>query len=76
MIPKKKANELIDKFRIISYGKYSIPTKNKAKECALIAVDEILNNSVMNYSGSDFSNNEILSDTDYWNEVKKEIELR
>lgn len=48
---------------------------NDAKMCASKVVDEILNNSVMNYSGSDFSDNEILSDTEYWIEVKKEIEL-
>jgi hypothetical protein len=39
MTPKEKAEKLVDKFRIVSYGKYSIPTKNKAKQCALIAVD-------------------------------------
>lgn len=37
---------------------------NKAKQCALIAVDEILNTEVSNS----------VKGNDYWQEVKKEIE--
>ena len=69
MAAKDKAKKLVDKFRIISYGKYSIPTKNKAKQCAIIAVDEIIEaiegmvDEDTGYRG-DY----------YWQEVKKEIE--
>jgi hypothetical protein len=65
MTPKDKAVELVDKFRIISYGKYSNPTKNKAKQCALIAVDEMIEESI-GYLSFDRNN--------YWQEVKQEIE--
>jgi hypothetical protein len=67
MTPKEKANQLCMRFLIqtttnIPYG----INKAIAKECALIAVDEILN--VLN--GEDFSRNAIL----FWSSVKKEIE--
>lgn len=77
--PKEKAKELFDKFKpfvqsTTNWNEYDeFLERQMTKQCVLIAVDEILKNSVMNYSGSDFSNNEILSDTDYWQEVKKEI---
>jgi hypothetical protein len=63
MTPTEKANELFNKMfsieeRFGSIGAY------EAKQCALIAVDEIMNaleeNGSWNY--------------DYWNEVKQEIE--
>ena len=67
MTPKEKANQLCMRFLIqtttnIPYG----INKAIAKECALIAVDEILN--VLN--GEDFSRNAIL----FWSSVKQEIE--
>jgi hypothetical protein len=71
MTPKQKAEELVDKF--ISYSYYSdgnnsmernYQQKDNAKECALIAVDEIL-------SWQDWMEKEMLN---YWEEVKKEIE--
>jgi len=58
MIPKEKAQELVDKM----YG----VTDYQAKQSALIAVDEILNELI----GHDFSRNAIL----FWTSVKKEIE--
>jgi hypothetical protein len=39
---KQKAIELVDNYRVMFYGKNSIPSKNKAKQCALKAVDEVL----------------------------------
>ena len=43
MIPKEKAKELVDKFRmnVLDYEQSGLNTF-KAKQCALIAVDEIL----------------------------------
>jgi hypothetical protein len=72
MTPKEKAQELVDKFRISK-----AITESYAKQCALIAVDEILNTlkifvekdttsrSVVNFS---------VSRIVYWVQVKKEIE--
>jgi hypothetical protein len=74
MTPKEKAEELVDKFRIISYGKYSIPTKNKAKKCALIAVDEII--IQWEYIDTYLSDlgGELNPNLKYWYNVKQEIE--
>jgi hypothetical protein len=74
MTPQGKAKELVDRFHVIS-PQISIRTKekvyNKAKQCALIAVDEIIKNDSVGMS-SDF--NHLICDTDYWQQVKKEIE--
>ena len=59
MTAKLKAMELVGKFADIQ--KYS-SMKVVAKNCALIVVEEVLNNL--------FQHHEI----DYWKEVKKEIE--
>jgi hypothetical protein len=72
MAPKDKAIELVEKFRISK-----AITESYSKQCALIAVDEILNTlkifpekdttskSVVNFSVSRIM---------YWVQVKKEIE--
>jgi hypothetical protein len=70
MTPKEKAKELVDKFnplslRTISDFDTKVP-EYKGKECALIAVDEIII-SVDNEHVSDIFYN-------YWKEVKQEIE--
>ena len=59
MKPQEKAKELVDKMKskLYSDGLYD------AKQCALIAVDEIL----LNFESSD-------AQTDFYNEVKQEIE--
>jgi hypothetical protein len=60
MTPKEKAIELVDKFSVVG-----LQQRNEGVACALIAVDEILSiNSVD--KDEDLSN--------YWEEVKKEIE--
>jgi hypothetical protein len=62
--PKEKAKELVDKMWNIDEGYGSIGL-HEAKQCALIAVDEIL------------SINSVDKDVelyDYWEEVKEEIE--
>jgi hypothetical protein len=68
MKPEEKANNLCMRFLIqtttdIPYG----INKTIAKECALIAVDEIMNVIIGSY---DYELEKI-----YWQEVKKEIEL-
>jgi hypothetical protein len=77
MTPKEKAIELVEKMMLYSYekieneifSKYIVNNEIKkelAKQCALIAVDEIFN-SVDNEHVSDIFNQ-------YWQEVKNEIE--
>ena len=61
MTPKEKAKELTDKYTMYQNG-YGY--EYKVKQCALIAVDEILG-----YLESDGFPLEI----EYWQEVKKEI---
>jgi hypothetical protein len=74
MTPKDKAKELVYKFD--DTMEFSTPQRF-AKQCALIAVDEILNiehpqiiiyTEIIKNSIRDYFQDE------YWNEVKKEIE--
>jgi hypothetical protein len=57
MTPKEKAKELVDKYNFLK--EIFIPSIHEQKQCALIAVDEILNKDGYN--------------NDYWKEVKEEI---
>ena len=61
---KEKALELIEKYK--AYTRREI-FDTHAKECALIAIDEILNVIDINYG---FVNNGAY---EYWEDVKKEI---
>ena len=61
MTPKDKAKELTDKY--IKYTPVKFDFEN-ARQCALIAVDEIFE-----YAKYDYDFNEI-----WWKEVKQEIE--
>jgi hypothetical protein len=65
MTPKEKADELVERFRmnVLDYEGCSINT-HKAKQCALIAVDEL----VILGMWTDESIGK------YWQEVKQEIE--
>ena len=69
MTPKEKANELVDKMLESLYDNGSLSFKRilfaKAKQCALIAVDEVLQ-----YSKA----HGFIELTEYYEEVKKEIE--
>jgi ribosome biogenesis protein Tsr3 len=64
MTPKEKAAELVDKFIKPAKFVYSeiewLEKYKDAKDCSLIAVDEILDKDGYN--------------NDYWHEVKEEIE--
>jgi len=64
MTPVEKAKKLFDKYFFLTLNVESDDDVNKytAKICALIAVDEVLENSHTNVF------------TKYWNEVKHEIE--
>ena len=77
MIPKEKARELVKSmsFSTLSLngmlmGEWVPISQNKfAKECALIAVNEILDLSYWSFWESEGEVEE-----KYWNEVKQEIE--
>jgi hypothetical protein len=70
MTPKEKAEELFDKMYGITPIREDInliiQDRNTTKECALICVDEIL---------IVIENERVFESIDYWEEVKKEIEL-
>jgi len=76
MTAKQKAKELVNKFKKYTDGSINKYTwsesfqKKNAKSCALIAVDEILNEN----SKRGGENDEIIEYEPYWNEVKQEIE--
>jgi hypothetical protein len=73
MTPKEKAIELVDKF-LRTYKVSLYPPFNKAsdeaKQCALIAVDEIINAN----PHSNPLNTNVYSTMKYWQEVKQELE--
>jgi len=60
MTPKEKAKELIDRFTDVEDGEMYV---GKAKQCALIAVEYILEN-LEDHTGEDIQ---------YWIEVRNEI---
>lgn len=66
MIAKEKAKELFDKMYIVDdpMGNYPM-CFNTAKQCALIAVDLVIENIEDDYMHYEL---------DYWQEVKREIE--
>jgi hypothetical protein len=66
MKPKNKAKELTDKY--IKYTPVKFDFEN-ARQCALIAVDEIINSN----PHSNPLNTELYSTMGYWIEVKNEI---
>jgi hypothetical protein len=71
MTTKEKAKELLDKMAYgNSYDEYHNSSLYTAKQCALIAVDEILKEYGTYYKVE--VNGKYVS---YWQEVKQEIEL-
>ena len=64
MIPKQKAAYLIVKYMS------KVVNMKTAKECALVAVDEILSLSKI----AAFRRDEVYMELEYWVEVKNEIE--
>ena len=65
MRPSEKAKELTDKYMNADYTDISI---HGAKQCALICVDEILNDNPNIYDSDRLNHN-------YWKNVKKKISL-
>ena len=73
MTPKEKAFELAHKFRLLeirtSENSHMMISMADAKQCALIAVDEILSELTEIPYGLEYLNR-----LNYWLEVKQEIE--
>ena len=68
MTPKEKARELVSKYvHLTKQISGANGTIYNSKQCALIAVDEILN-------VKSFLKSMPLQDVKYWQEVKEEIE--
>jgi diphthamide biosynthesis methyltransferase len=61
MTPKEKAKELVDKYEFVYIQNYT--SMFEVKECALIAVDEII----------DLVKHIDVDSEDYWEQVKQEI---
>ena len=71
MTPKEKAKQLFDKFYYVKdeQGFHSV-NKYRAKQCALIAVNEILDFMLIELKWDEKYNGNVI----YWKEVKQEIE--
>jgi hypothetical protein len=67
MNPKEKAKELIEKYQFVCIQNYT--SMHEVKRCVLIAIDEIC--EAIDWHEFDHPNEE----WDYWNRVKKEVEL-
>ena len=72
MTPKEKAEELVTKILNLIEGSDTI-AQEMAKDCALIAVDEILNDYSYMQNVRNANSNQIHSRRVYWQEVKQEI---
>jgi hypothetical protein len=73
MTPQEKAEELYFKYSMKGLEEIKsilnrVVRKNIAKQCALIAVNEIIDSSPMYYTGFEFESN-----LEYWQQVKTEI---
>lgn len=69
MTPKEKAEDLLNAYWIYLRANlmYDDEAKEDAKQCALVAVDEVLHSLSYKMSSN-------IEELDYYNEVKKEIE--
>jgi hypothetical protein len=80
MNAKEKADELIDKMYYV--GRYDDKEDynpamawERAKQCAMMAVDEILNNNCGSHTDeANATNSEIYCDEYFWNDVKSELQ--
>jgi len=65
MTPEQKAKDLVDKFTVVG-----LQQRNEGIQCAIIAVDEIMENLTFMPYGIQY-----LSQIDYWEGVKTHIVL-
>ena len=72
MTPKEKAEELFAKYAFLTISDMSDENFNQTKQCALVAVDEVLNNFGLTANGQTFFTEHRA--VQYYQEVKQEIE--
>jgi hypothetical protein len=72
MTSKEKAIELLNKYNSlqVSFYKNQDPSYGYAKQCALIAVDEIIDSYIQEKNNGYIVSDKIIL---YWQEVKQEI---
>jgi hypothetical protein len=68
MTPKEKARELYDKYEFVYIQNYT--SKHEVKQCALIAVDEII--EAIDFDWMEVQNLDRVHV--YWQQVKQELE--
>jgi hypothetical protein len=68
MTPKEKAKELVEKYWGSQIAIFELNNKQYAKQCALISVEEVINNIFTGHQATKIANV-------FWKEVKQEIEL-
>jgi hypothetical protein len=73
MTPKEKSKELIGKYAFYTITDFSDENFEQTKQCALIAVDEILKCIVPKDDDERYAF-ELCGNQFYWQEVKEEIE--
>lgn len=77
MTPKEKAKQLVDDFTYIDNGEMfqiiGVKQRIRAKQCALIAVNEILD--VLDAESWGMEMDTAFDNQRFWKDVKKEIEL-
>jgi len=71
MSAKEKAEEFIEKFAPVMPNE---DWKEKARQCALIAVDEVLKAFDTEWAKLEFWTEELGDTTKYWQQVKLEIQ--
>ena len=77
MTPKEKANELYNKFYNTDFHGNSIKIRDLlTKECALVAVDEIIDATTKRWGGMNPETGFVVNNVEvnpWWQEVKQEI---
>jgi hypothetical protein len=76
MTPKEKAKEIYCKYAdALNIRDLQTTANSFVKQCALIAVEEILNNNCGSHTDEmNASNSEIYCDEYFWNDVKSELQ--
>jgi hypothetical protein len=77
MTPKEKVNELINKFNPCCKGTLPQSILENSKECAIIAVEEIIASQPHTVSAIGFGSAQVTNpDIEFWNEVLNELKAR
>lgn len=74
MTPKEKAKEMCYKFEFSCGGSHEYQVLKNAKQCALIAVIEIINSNPHSNPHSNPFNTDNHSTISFWLQVKQEIQ--